>query len=164
MSARFAAASDAADRRRRNAEIAKIKIGAKALALVDDTYRAVLQREGGAESAKDLTAAGRRRVLEHFKKLGAYGKEALQRPTYSSPQARMIRGLWIELADAGVVRNRSDRALDAFARRVLAGRPNAPESVRWLSDPDLAGPVIEALKAMRDRAAAASPTTEGAAE
>lgn len=160
MTARLAATNDDADRRRRAAEIAKIKIGAKALALVDDTYRAVLLREGGAESAKDLTPAGRRRVLEHFKRLGAYGKEALQRPTYSSPQARMIRGLWIELADAGVVRNRSDRALDAFARRVLSQHPDAPESVRWLSDPDLAGPVIEALKAMRDRAAAA-PTSEG---
>ena len=153
MTAHLATTNDGAERKRRNAEIAKIKIGAKALAIIDDTYRAVLLREGGAASAADLTPAGRQRVIEHFKKLGAYGNEALKRPTYASPQARMMRGLWIEMADAGIVRDRSDRALDAFARRVLSRQPGAPDSVRWLTDPELGNKVVEALKAMRARAA-----------
>lgn len=50
----------------RQRELAKIHILKKQLALDDETYRAMLQNIGGAESSKDLTALGRGKVLDHL--------------------------------------------------------------------------------------------------
>lgn len=128
----------------RNQAIAKVKVGAKALALTDDTYRAVLKRITGKESCGDMTAPQLAAVIEHFKGLGAY-----RRQVYTKSQPRMVRGLWMELYELGEVRDRSDKALDAFVARQCG-----VSSARFLIDPDQARPVIEALKAMLKRAKA----------
>lgn len=49
---------------KRRRELAKIHLGAKALGIEGDDYRAFLQRIGGAESAAVLDAAGRGAVLD----------------------------------------------------------------------------------------------------
>src|SRR3546814_8430855 len=139
-------AIDKAARTQRAAAIGKIKLGAKALALADDSYRALLTRLTGKTSAADLTPAQLGRVIEELERLGAYRGQRQAR-SYPTPQARMVRGLWIELHQMGLVRNRTDQALDAFVRR-LAG----VDSARWLTDPEEAGKVIEALRAMKRRA------------
>ncbi|SNS43805.1 Mu-like prophage protein gp16, partial [Tistlia consotensis] len=113
----------------------------------DDSYRALLQRLTGKTSAAELTPAQLGRVIEELDRLGAYRRQQRAARSYPTPQARMARGLWIELHRMGVVRNRTDQALDAFVRK-LAG----VDSARWLTDPAEAGKVIEALKAMKARA------------
>lgn len=66
----FMGSGQAADRRRR-AELAKIHLQAKQLGLDTDTYRDVLRMVAGVDSARDLDAAGRQRVIRHFNsKLG----------------------------------------------------------------------------------------------
>ncbi|SNS40461.1 Protein of unknown function, partial [Tistlia consotensis] len=59
-------ALDQAARAQRNAAIGKIKVGAKALALADDSYRALLQRLTGKTSAAELTPAQLGRVIEEL--------------------------------------------------------------------------------------------------
>jgi phage gp16-like protein len=54
----------------RNAQLAKIHIAKKALALDDDAYRQILWTIARVRSARDLDDAGRRRVLDHFRACG----------------------------------------------------------------------------------------------
>jgi phage gp16-like protein len=129
---------------RRGQEIAKIHVGKRNLALDDDSYRALLKRIGGKPSSGDLTAQGRRLVLEHMKRLGAFDKKLDRHAaSYGSAQARMVRGLWIELHQLGAIADASDQALDAFVQRQTGG---AVTSARFLRDPASARPVVEALK------------------
>lgn len=127
------------DRRR---QLAAIHAMAKELALTDDCYRARVSTAsaGRTQSAGDLTDAERAALIKALRGLGA-GKKAPYRQT---PQMAMIRGLWIELAELGAVRDRSERALASFVRRqtrIELGR----------LDPRAAEQVIEALKSWRDR-------------
>lgn len=57
------------DQRRR--ELAAIHCRAKELGLDEETYRAMLRAVARVDSAADLDAAGRRRVLDHLKGRGA---------------------------------------------------------------------------------------------
>lgn len=116
----------------------------------EEAWRNWLERTAGKRSLRAMTGAELGRVLDALHRAGA--PRGPRGDSYHGKQARMIRAMWIALADRGVVRDRSDRALDRFARRVLGREEDAPESVRWLTDPALAGKVIEALKAMGRRA------------
>jgi hypothetical protein len=55
----------------RNTDLAKIHLGAKQLGLDDGTYRQMIKTLCGADSAADLDAAGRRKVLAHMASNGA---------------------------------------------------------------------------------------------
>ena len=65
----------------RKKDLAKIHIAKKQLGLDEETYRAMLQMVAGVESAADLTADGRRKVLAHLSKAGfKRGKGAAKYP------------------------------------------------------------------------------------
>ncbi|KGS44697.1 hypothetical protein X992_786 [Burkholderia pseudomallei MSHR5492] len=123
-----------------------IHVAKRDLAMADDSYRAVLKQIGKKESAADLTIPDLERVLEHLKrcdfkvrsKKGARGQA-------DDEQSKMIRGLWLELADRGVVQNRSEEALGAFVKRMTH-----VDALEWLSSAQ-ASRVIEHLKKWRDR-------------
>jgi phage gp16-like protein len=121
----------AADRR---ALLGKVHVAKKQLAMVDDSYRALLLRVTGQDSAATCTDAQLVRVVEEFKRLGF----AASRKISDKPYVRMIYGVWKELKpflDAP-----SDTALAAFVQRQTGiARPE------WL-DGKQAGAVIEALK------------------
>jgi phage gp16-like protein len=73
--------SAGAGERRRRAELAKIHLQAKELGLDTDTYRDVLRLVAGVDSAADLDASGRRRVIEHFNaKLGVASAHRTEAP------------------------------------------------------------------------------------
>lgn len=56
---------------RRNRELAKIHtVARRQLGLDEDTYRAMLESVAGVRSAGGLDAAGRRKVLDHLKRVG----------------------------------------------------------------------------------------------
>jgi phage gp16-like protein len=138
----------------RHAAIAKVKIAAKELALPDDVYRAMLERITGRTSAADCTEDQLGEVLDEMKAKGwkprvvqggRKGPRAKAGPA-QSPVARKARAMWISLHQLGEVRDPSERALEAFAKRQLG-----VERLNWAAASE-SNALIEALKAMADRA------------
>lgn len=129
----------------RNGDLAKLHMGKKALTLSDEDYRAVLLRQGGVASAKDLDHEGRRRVLAYFASLGF----APERKPFG--QAEKIAWLWRKLGEAQVLRDTSQAALMAFVGRTVGVDVAHP---KFLPVAD-ASKVIEALKSMLNRASKA---------
>jgi len=139
--------------RARAVELAKIHIAAQQLGLrteMDDSaYRDVLWCVARVRSAKDLDAGGRQAVLQHFKANGwkdtvaPAGRSRYQRGT----QPALIRWLWTQLADAGLVRDRSDRALRRYiAQHAAVADPRPDELAPQHLDRRQAHDVIEQLK------------------
>jgi phage gp16-like protein len=139
---------DPRDQRRR-ALLAKVHIAKKQLGLADDDYRAIIFQHCGAMSAADATEAQLAAVVQHFGQRGfkatAKGAPGRRAPAVDTPSARKARSLWISLHQLGAVRNSSEQALEAFAKRQLDC-----EFWRW-SDQSLSYRLIEALKAMAKR-------------
>ncbi|MEO0872541.1 MAG: regulatory protein GemA [Pseudomonadota bacterium] len=135
-----------ADQRRR-AMLAKVHIGKKELGLHNDDYRQILQDETGHSSAGDCDVAQLERVLSRFKARGWKPLPKARggaRPA-SHPMAKKARALWISLYQLGVVRDPSEKALEAFAKRQLKC-----EKLAWAKQSH-GGKLVEALKDMAQR-------------
>jgi phage gp16-like protein len=145
----------------RGDELAKIHIARKDLALTEEIYRDIIREASGGktESSGELNWRGRRAVLERFRELGwkprHAGKKAGQRPSRplaDYPEAKMIRGLWIELHQlhqagaAKAVRDSSEKALNSFVKRMTG-----IDDLHWLQRRGRVDHIIEALKAWVDR-------------
>ncbi|SMH62859.1 regulatory protein GemA [Azospirillum agricola] len=115
----------------------------------DDVWRPWLAHvTGGTTSTRSMTETQLRAVVDALHGAGAPRKApaAIGRRRYTdTAQMAMIRGLWLELADLGAVRDRSEAALAAFVKR------QTRQDVGWLS-PQVAVRVVEALKSWRTRA------------
>lgn len=109
----------------RSRELARIHLQAQQLGMIqrgdDETYRCMLWSVARVRSAKDLDEHGRRAVLEHLAECARQRGKSL--PTTRKPgatryergtQAALIRWLWTQLADAGLVDDTSDRALRRY--------------------------------------------------
>lgn len=142
------AARFAADPRRR-AMLAKVHLAKKELGLDEETYRAVLVRKTGHESAASCSEAQLGGVLDEFKAKGwkpaTAGKLKGAKPA-DHPVAKKARALWISLHQLGEVRDPSERALERFAARQLG-----VDRLQW-ADQSQGYRLIEALKAMAGRA------------
>jgi len=103
---------------------------------------------GGANSLRAMGGRDLGKVLDALHKAGAPRTNGgAHRSRYvNDEQVRMMRGLWIELHEAGRVTNPSEEALGAFIRR------QTKQDMGALSAADAAR-VIEALKAMLKRPA-----------
>ncbi|MBI2397692.1 MAG: regulatory protein GemA [Xanthomonadales bacterium] len=138
----------------RKADLAQIHMAAAALKLIDgpddSAYRAMLQTVVRVDSAGELDHAGRAAVLRHLRACGwqPVQKRARTAQADAGTQLALVKLLWSKLADAGQVRDASDKALRAFVRR---------QSEKWNPDgvgydaPELLPPlaaqrVIEQLK------------------
>lgn len=140
----------------RRAAVAKVQIARKELRLDEETYRAMLERITGQSSSAACSDAQLGRVLDEMKAKGwkpkvvKGGRAARPRPERtvpaSSPVAKKARALWISLHQLGEVRDPSEAALEAFARRQLK-----VDRLHW-AKPHHSHQLIEALKAMADRA------------
>ncbi len=130
----------------RNPKLARVHIARKELALTEDSYRSVLARITGHESAGDCTDAQLDAVLAEFKRLGWTPK--VKRPTSSVPHVRKIYAQWTAMKP--LLRNASDAALRSFVERQTG--KSSPE---WL-DAAQANMVIEALKAWQGRLSSAT--------
>lgn len=134
--------------------IAAIKIEQKKLGLDDDTYRAKLRILTGKTSTTEMTEAERQKVLVSLRgnaprpapvRLdGRDGKHRL-----SGKYLPKMRALWIACYNLGVIDDRRDSALEAFAM----GRqlPNISD-MRFVHKASDGASVIEALKDMLARA------------
>jgi phage gp16-like protein len=124
--------TDSQERAQRRGQLAKIHIYKKRLRLDDGTYRSLLSRITGLNSAADLNAAQRAQVLDEMKRLFA-PVPTRQPGVPAEPQLTLIRGLWSDCAMYGIIRDRSERALTRFARRVTK-----VDALQWLSAADAA--------------------------
>lgn len=141
----------------RNPMLAKVHLGAKELGLDDDVRRDLIARvTGGLRSAKDCSPPQLDAILAEYRRLGwkpSAGKSEKSstfrrspRQAAQSPFAAKARALWISLHQLGVVRDPSERALEAFAARQLK-----VDRLQW-ADEGMGYRLIEALKAMAERA------------
>lgn len=137
---------DAAARRR---DLAVIHIGCKALGWSTDDYRHILRTVCQVQSSADLDFAGRKRFLEHMRKCGwSSGQDKAKRPAWT-PKQRLMWSLWQQLADAGLVAERSREALQNWVKRHA---PTAVDRIEWLNDPHQLDLVIAMLKQWLKRA------------
>lgn len=75
----------------RNSDLAKIHIAKKQLGIDDDSYRAMLQMVAGVNSAAHLSMDGRRKVLDHLRKVGFKTKKA-KRSYPGRPKPKQLAG------------------------------------------------------------------------
>jgi phage gp16-like protein len=86
---------------RRNRELARIHIAAQALGMDDDAYREMLSGVAGVSSAAELTADGRKQVLDHLKRCGFQFRRRGQKTTVEGPDRSPLMGkIEAHLADA----------------------------------------------------------------
>ena len=92
--------------------VAKTKLG-----LDDDVYRDILTSTTGKDSSKLLTSAQLEAVLDRLKQLGfeveSKDKTGVKNLA-SDAQSKLIRHLWLQLHEAGQVKNGSEKALAKF--------------------------------------------------
>lgn len=106
--------------------------------LQDDDYRAILRRLTGKSSAKALSAIEADTVLRH---LGAGTSSTSRAATADGPYAGILRALWFDAYQLGLVRSVSDRALIGWVQR-----QTRVSHTRFLTEPEGARPAIEGLK------------------
>jgi len=144
----------------RNRLIKLIHVGKKDLKLDDDAYRAVLEGVTGQRSCSDLDEVQLDAVVKRLRELGFVVKTAPKTRRGGkklSPQTRgkapvdktqidLIRALWINCHQVGLVRNRYESGLNGFVKKLTG-----IERVDWIRELKDANRVIETLKAMLKR-------------
>lgn len=150
---RFTAHTNAgnADAQRRR-ELGHIHQGSDFLGWSKDDYRFHLRNLTGKSSSAELDAAGRRWVLDHMATLGYAPKASTFQPF---DQAAKIKWLWKKIGEAGGLRDPSPAALLLFVGNATG---TGVADVKFLPTLE-ASKVIEALKAMLDRAKRAQGTS-----
>jgi phage gp16-like protein len=123
----------------RRSRIAKIHIAKKELALVDESYRALLLRVTGFESCKDCSESQLDAILKEFHRLGYESKKRAMSARAEHAYHRMIFSLWSALKP--FVQHHSEAALRSFVKR-----QTGHDAVQFLG-PEDANDVIEGLKA-----------------
>lgn len=146
----------------RKRELGLIHLAKATLGLTRDDYEHVLLTVTGKTSAADLDAAGREKLLKHFKAKGfvVKAKAGSARAAFiRAPQVKKLQAMFYALADAGaVVRPASSeacsRAVEAWAKEQLAGTPLGPlDALRFATGAQL-GKLIESMKAWMERVGA----------
>jgi phage gp16-like protein len=99
-----------------------IHIGKTQLGLDDDLYREVLESCTGKTSSKEMTIAQLESVLDRMKQLGftveSKDKSGVKNLA-NDAQSKLIRHLWLQLHEAGQVRNSSEKALAKFVENKI---------------------------------------------
>lgn len=126
----------------RNRELAQIHIARADLHLDDGEYRQILRDVTGKASSAELDAAGRARLIAHFKRCGWAPKHK------PFTQVEKIEWFWSQLTKAGALNDPTPAGLLAF---VASTRKLTVSHLKFLPVRD-ASAVIEALKAWLRRA------------
>lgn len=124
-----------------------IHIAKSQLNLDDDTYRHLLLNVTKKTSTKDMTVWELEKILTNMKLKGFKVKSSKKtgKITATEPVHKKIRSLWLELADAGEVKNRSEKAINSYVKRITG-----VEVMDWLTQKQ-AMTVIESLKSWQAR-------------
>lgn len=100
---------------KRKQELGLIHAGKKALAMDDDTYRALLEKLTGKRSAADLDWKQRKAVIDHLRASGY--QPATRRTAPEGPKGRLISKIKAQLMSFHPARG--DEYADAIARRMF---------------------------------------------
>lgn len=130
----------------KRALVAKVHLAKKHLHLDDDTYRDVLRRMTGRDSAGTLSVYELERVVGEMRRLGWAGETSRRSRTTAKPHVRKVWAIWNDIVRLGGVRSEEPRA----ALRAWCERQAGVTDPEWLTV-EQARSVIEALKAWRDR-------------
>lgn len=124
-----------------------IHIAKSQLNIDDDTYRHLLQALTKKSSTKMMTIRELEKVLDNLKSKGFKVKPPKKagKITATEPVHKKIRSLWLKLADAGKVKNRSEKAINSYVKRITG-----VEVMDWLTEKQ-AMVVIESLKCWQAR-------------
>jgi len=123
-----------------NAQIKTIHTLTNKGGLSDDDYRALLKRETGAASSRDLNARQADHLIATLRaSTGNTGRTKSN--TAAGRYAPVLQALWIAGHNLGVVKNRDDAALIAFVQR-----QTGVSHTRFLTNSEDARRAIEALK------------------
>ena len=127
--------------------IVLIHIAKSQLNLDDDTYRHLLLTLTRKTSTKDMAIWELEKVIDNLKSKGFKAKNSKKsgKITATEPIHKKIRSLWLELAEAGAVKNRSEKAINSYVKRIVG-----IEVMDWLT-PKQAMVVIESLKSWQAR-------------
>jgi phage gp16-like protein len=135
--------------------LAKIHIAKKQLDWDEDEYRAALKDVAGVDSAGKLTVKGFKLFMDYlyrcgFKDGAPQGKRLSPRTSDKPHKTRQSKAvaLWIELAKAVKVKDRSHDALGNFVRRFLGDKVTVLPGADPLdaASPEQLGKVITALE------------------
>lgn len=140
-----------------------VKIGQKQLNMDDESYRAMLKRLTNKNSATKLTIVELHKVIHELQQKGAkitfFAKRGAKPTAYSpmtgerpvkSEITHKIRAVWIAMGKAGMLRDHSEKALNAFARKVFKHRSPMLLNVGALNDRE-ATRLLEMLKQWQKR-------------
>lgn len=131
-----------------------VHVARRDLKLDEDFYRNILLTKGGANSAGDMNAAQLQCVVDEFKRLGfkvankakAGGtlvvkarRTGVTTALAADAQSRKARAMWLTLHAIGQVRDPSEAALLAYAKRQCK-----VDRLEWVQD---TVPLLESLKA-----------------
>lgn len=137
------------------AQIKVIHAEARRIGWNDETRRLFMIRETGKDSCKKMNEAEAQKVILAIRQLaGTRPASRSKSQTVTGKYAGILRAMWLNAYHLGVVRNRDDKALIAFAKR-----QTGLEHTQFLTDGYQAGKVIDALKAMMTREAGVDFTT-----
>jgi phage gp16-like protein len=133
----------------RRVRIAKIHVAKKAMAMHDDSYRALLRRITGYDSSSACSEVELDAVLQEFKRLGFADKRAMP-PLSNKAYVRKIYAIWRDLKP--YLRDGSGAALRSFVQRQTRteARPEGVASPEFLN-PEDGNLVVEGLKAWLSR-------------
>ena len=141
--------------------IVRIHVAKKQLGMSDDDYRYMLEGVTGKNSSKALSLAELQLVEQHLKKLGfkvthrsakRMSPQSSHKPKDQKNPRDKLRAMWIDMARAGIVRDESENALEAWVVRMSAKLNDGRgiEKVAWLSD-YLASRLVTQLKQWQKR-------------
>jgi phage gp16-like protein len=122
----------------------------------EDTYRQLLNTYAGVESTREMNLGQLNQILDAMKKIGfkvrTQKKEAHghRRPVEENP------ALWLEMADEGFIRDRTERAINVYVHRITG-----VSRLDWLNT-SAASRVIETLKQWQTRERKALEELQGA--
>ena len=130
---------------------------AKRDGMTDGDYRAVMRQITGKTSSADLDAAGREKLLQHFK---AKGFVVIARPTkpgavraafIREPQVKKLMAMWYALAEAAAVARPASHtacsaAIEAWAKEQLATHTLGPMDALRFATGEQLNHLVEAMK------------------
>ena len=135
----------ASDPQTRRALLAKIHATKKAVGLDDDAYRAKLTALTGKDSCKAMSLVELEKVARAFvaAPIAKPSRKKFRHGPRTGPAAKAT-AIWINLANHGVVEDRSDAALAAFIRRQTGQEIGLLDQSQWTA-------VIRALMDWQER-------------
>lgn len=137
-----------------NDQIKAIHTLSRKAGLDEDARRDFMERETGQRSSKSMSVAQAAKVIDRLKAIAGDRVDAAPKPLakgalrLEGPFVAPARALWISGYHLGVVHDRTDKALSAFA-----ARQTGLDSLNWVKSPRDGARLLEALKAWLAREA-----------